>query len=175
MDELSKLFELMQSVKKYLSWSILLPCCFTSTALLLMTQFVRNIIEPMYTTIRITLTLICLFSFAGLLYKAFSDLCAMLFTKFSTTQEKARRQKQITQQIQSLSQQERAVLEYVKSGDTCGIWVSELDSAVLTLLHKVLLERIGDTKCFADWPPNSDERASCILVVIPNEVLKFIT
>ena len=124
----------------------------------------------MYTTIRITLTLICLFSFAGLLYKTFSDLCFMLFTKISVRQEKARQHKQNTQQIQAISQQERAVLDYVNSGDSCGVWVSELDAAVLTLLHKGLLERIGDTKCFADWPPNSDERASCILATIPQDI-----
>ena len=122
----------------------------------------------MYNTIRITLVLICLFSFSGLLYKAFYDLCALVFRKVSLAHELAQQQAQFTKQIQALSQQERVMFDYVK--DSGSVWVSELDAAVLTLLHKGLLERIGDVKCFADWPPNTDERASCILVAIPKEI-----
>ena len=131
-------------------------------------MLVRTIIESMYNTIRITLVLICLFSFSGLLYKAFSDLCALVFRKVSLAHELAQQQAQFAKQIQALSQQERVVFDYVKDGG--GVWVSEFDATVLMLLHKGLLERIEDVKCFSDWPPNTDERASCILVAIPKEI-----
>ena len=46
----------------------------------------------------------------------------------------------------------RYKLSINKNGNACGIWVREFDATVLTLLYKGLLQRIGDTNCFADWP-----------------------
>ena len=165
MEDFSKLLEIMQSVKKYLAWSVLL--------LLLQFPIVRDILASMYNTIRITVAMICLVSLSGLLYKGLYDLFALLAKKISISQEQSRVRTRITKQIQALSQQERVVFDYVKDGDTCGVWVAEIDAAVLTLLHKGLLQRISDSRCFADWPPDTDGRANCILVVISQDVLTF--
>ncbi len=119
------------------------------------------------------IALICLVSFSGLLYKGLYDLFALMTKKIRTSQEQSRVRARITKQIQALSQQERVVFDYVRNGDTCGVWVAEIDAAVLTLLHKELLQRIGDSRCFADWPPDTDGRANCILVVVSQDVLTF--
>ncbi len=122
--------------------------------------------------IRITVALICLLSFSGLLYKGLYDLFVLLAKKISTSQEQSKTRTHIKKLIQTLSQKELVIFNYVKNGDTCGVWVAEVDAAVLTLLHKGLLQRIGDSRCFADWPPDTDGRASCILVVIPQDILE---
>ena len=183
MEDISKLLELMQSLGKYLSWSILFPCFFTTAVLLILFRIISIyiILSPMYTTIETTTTIICLLSLFGLLYKGFADLCNFIYTKVKLRKDTLAVQKQIheeqeriREQIRRLSPQERIVFEYVQNGNSCAVWVGDTDAAVLTLLHKGLLERIGDKACFADWPPNTDERASCILAVIPEAVKKGI-
>ena len=162
----------MQSVEKYLSWRVLIPCFFVSTALLLSFQIfaVRIILNPMYTTIRIITAMTCLLSFFGLLYKGLFELCTHFYIRAKERHNTLKQQEKVREQIRSLSQQERIVFEYVQNGNDCGVWVSETDAAVQTLLYKGLLERIGDKSCFADWPSNTDERAVCILTVIPEQV-----
>ena len=116
--------------------------------------------------------ILCLLTFTVLLYKGFAEKSSK---ETLTAQKQIREEKErIREQIRRLSPQERIVFEYVQNGNSCAVWVGDTDAAVLTLLHKGLLERIWDKACFADWPPNTDERASCILAVIPEAVKKGI-
>ena len=66
MEDLLKLIEIMQSVKKHLSWAVLVPYFFITTALLLIFQLlsIHIRLEPMYSTVRITTVMLCLLSFA---------------------------------------------------------------------------------------------------------------
>ncbi|MBR1437881.1 MAG: hypothetical protein IJ587_05025 [Synergistaceae bacterium] len=65
--------------------------------------------------------------------------------------------------IKELSPIERKVLVYVQSGNNCGVWVAQKDAAVQTLIHKGLLEQLGEVRQFDDW---NGERVFCILVVL---------
>ena len=171
MEKISKFLEIMQSIDKYLAWKVLIPCFFISTAVTLSFRFftVRIILEPMYTTIRIIATLTCLVSFFGLIYKVLSELCISYYTKLKAQHDTSKKQAQIREQIRHLSTPEQKVFDYVYNS-SCGVWVGETDAAVQTLIYKGLLERIGDKNCFADWPPDTDERALCVLTVIPSEI-----
>ncbi len=174
MDDISKLLETMRSLEKYLSWAVLVPCFFTTTALLLIFQIfpLYIILEPMYTTIRITTAILCLLSFCGLLYKGLFELCTRLYRKVKVRNETIKRQEHILEQIRLLSKAEQQIFNYVRNGNSCGVWVCEADAAVQTLLYKGLLQTITDKTCFADWPPNSNEQEICILTIIPKDVIQ---
>ena len=183
MEDISNLLELMQSLGKYLAWSVLLPCFFTTAALFIIFRIISvySILLPMYTTIETTITILCLLSLSGMLYKGFADLCKFTYTKIKLHKETMATQKhiheeqqRIREQIGRLSQQERIVFEYVQNSNSCAAWVGDTDATVLTLLHKGLLEHIADKTCFADWPPDTDERTTCILVAIPEAIRQAI-
>ena len=83
-------------------------------------------------------------------------------------------EEEITDLLSSLSGAEKSILKLVANGNSCGVWVAENDVRVLTLLHKGILEKLSDTRIWADWYGAYDNRAYCVPVIIAQKFQKAI-
>ena len=127
-----------------------------------------NILKPMYTTIRAFLILICLLSFAGILYKSLAYCFACVHRK----SEREKKQSHYMQQFKYLSEAEDKIMQLALKNPYAGTLLPKYNAAVNTLLYKGLLKRISDIEVFEDWD-NSGERELCILCIIPEELQLF--
>ena len=176
------LAQLAENIEKFLTWKFLTLCFFVSLIVLLAIQIplVCNILETMYTTIRIFLVVICLFSFAGILYKSLA--CCFIYVQKNfeqlnlerkTALEREKRQSHYIQQLKQLSEAENKFMQLALKNSYSGICLPKNNAAVHTLLYKGLLKRISDLEVFEDWD-NSGEREVCILVIIPEELQQIL-
>lgn len=79
-----------------------------------------------------------------------------------------------TNLLSSLSEAEISILKLVADKGNCGVLVPEDDVAVLTLLHKGILEKLSDTGTWADWEGAYNNRAYCVPVIITQKFQKAV-
>ena len=172
MQEFEWIKEIMQMSDKILSWKVLLPSVFSTSALLLLLQlpFIRIILSPMNEHITGTIAWIWVTSMALLLYKVLYSAIDKLKHKRECKVREETERDAIVNKLKQLSERERLILEHVKSGENCGVWLAVDDAVVQTLIHKGLLEQIGTVKTWQDWEDGYDGRALCILTQIPERV-----
>ena len=132
------------------------------------------ILSAMNETITGTLGLLWVTSMALLLYKVLNTVIAKLMGKRERAAQERTEREAIENKLEQISECERRVLEKVKSGAGCGVWLARDDAVVQTLIHKGLLERIGEVETWQDWEAGYDGRALCILTEIPARVKSLI-
>lgn len=163
--------ELLQLSDKLLSWNVVMPSVFVTSVLLLLLRvpIITDILSPMDNMILGTISWCWVISIAILLYRlSYAGVSAIKNRIDSKRQQIETRTK--TESMRELSQPERKILEYVQSGINCAVWVYPKDAAVQTLIHKGVLERIGDITEFCDW---DNERVLCILVMLSPAIRKY--
>ena len=174
--------QFVEKIDKFFTWKFLRRYFFMSSIILLTIQIplICNILEPMYTTIRISLALIWLLSFAGIVCKSLD--CIFMYVKnkiiqkkleYQTIGEHEKKQNQYIQQLKNLSEVEKKIMDLVLKNPYSGTCVPKNNATVHTLLYKGLLKRISDLEVFEDWN-NSGEREVCILVIIPEELQQIL-
>ena len=178
---LDKLRELVSLSKLY---KVLILSIQVSSVLLLLGQIepVRDILDPMYTTIRMILAWVLVLSIVTTSSLWIVDKGEELMQLRKRKREEARakadadakRERQaerermrIAAMIEGMSDAERGIFSKVKSCGGCGVWVAREDAGVQTLICRGLLERVGDVETWQDWEGGYDGRAWCILVEIP--------
>lgn len=168
--------EIVQMSDELLSWKVLLPSVFTTSALLLLLQLpsMSIILSAMKETITGTLGFLWVTSMALLLYKVLNTVIAKLMGKRERTAQERTEREAIENKLEQISECERRILEKVKSGAGCGVWLARDDAVVQTLIHKGFLERIGEVETWQDWEAGYDGRALCILMEIPVRVKSLI-
>ena len=170
---------------------MLILCILVSSVLLLLGQIepVRDILDPMYTTIRMILAWVFVLSVVTtsslwILDKS-EELMHARKRKREDAENRAMEERQVEEavaegkrqalqererisaQIRGMSDTEREIFNLVKSGGGCGVWVCKDDAGVQTLIHRGLIEQIWTVETWQDWEGGYDERAWCILVELP--------
>ena len=208
-EDVEKVLGLLDKLREFVSvnklYKVLILSVMVALILLFLGQirFVRDILEPMYTTIRMLLSWVVVLGVATTsslwivdkgeeLIQARkrkreeSELRAAeerrieeareeetrAFVEAETERERQARQERakIAAQIVGMSDAEREIFSMVLSGSGCGVWVAQDDARVQTLIHRGLLERIGEVETWQDWEAGYDGRAWCILAEIPVRV-----
>ncbi len=121
----------------------------------------------MIETIREPLSWVFFVSVIVFLYKVSYEGTAYFLGCMSKARKEREQKAEIKAKLNNLSPMERNMLDYVKAGDNCGMWLPKNDAGVLTLMHKGLLERIGYASIWEDWYSG---REVCILATIPEKV-----
>lgn len=165
--------EVLQMSGTLLSWNVIVPSVFITSTLLLLEYIpvIGIILKPMIETIREPLSWILLISVILFLYKLSYAGTSFVICRLNNAKKEHELKREINSKLSRLSPKERKILEYVRAGNDCGVWVSEKDAGVLTLRHKGLLEHIGDASIWEDW---NGGREVCILVTIPEKVRNYV-
>lgn len=208
-EDAEKLLCFLEKLREFVSgkqlYKVLILSAIVASVLLLMGQikFTRDILEPMYTTIRMLLSWVLVLSVVTTSSLWIVDKGEELIQARKRKREEAEKRateergieearaeearaiaeaeaererqaqqecERIAAQIISMSDVEREIFSEVKSSGGCGVWVARDDAVVQTLLHRGLLERIGEVETWQDWEGGYDGRAWCILVEIPARV-----
>ena len=159
------IIEIMQSYEKYLSYKLLCLCFFVTSALLVMYQiFAINIIlELMIGTVRQIILWIFVLSALGLLYRLIVQILLLIVKKFYECKDKRR----TLEELSHISSSEKLILNYVRSGGSCGKWVSENDAAVLMLLSKKLLTRVTEKTQLIEWKTDGKLEQGILVMLSP--------
>ena len=178
------LLQFVEKIDKFLNWKFLTLCFFATLIILFAIHipFICNILEPMYTTIRISLVLIWLFSFVGIVYKSLDCIFMQFKNKFE--QKKLERQNELEHEQQkikfentmksllaSLSPKEIAILKFMLNEDGCMTWLPVTDITVLSLVYKKCLLPIFTTSIICGDLLNSK---SCFAYTISPDLLSYI-
>lgn len=176
--------QLAEKIDKILNWKFLSLCFFVSLLILFAIHIpiICNILEPMYTTIRIFLTLICLLSSAGIIYNCFAQIFSHYTDKI--VQRKLERQAELEREkqnlefensmkslINSLSPKEIAIIKFLLNEDGYMAWLPVENITVLSLFHKKCLSPIFNTSSVCGELFN---HKSCFAYAISPDLLSYI-
>ena len=145
-------------------------CGILSSVCFLQYSLVSSILGSMNETIRGIAFIVLMISGVSVCSMLTVNWIYSIADERKAKKERETEREHIREKLGSLSTAERKILGIVESGKGCGVWLAQEDAAVLTLLHKGLLKRVGNAERWQDWESGYNGRAWCILAELPSDV-----